>query len=529
MSANNYIKTSLFAGIVFFMTFCGQRGVPTGGPKDMESPKVVNSTPKNFSTNFKGKKIVLKFDEFIQVKGFNNEFIISPPLKKNPSYELSGKKLTIEFDSTLAENTTYSMYFGKSIIDLNEGNVLDSNSFVFSTGNQLDSLELKGTIVDASSGAPISGVFVQLYKNKSDTAPIKTFPSYFATAKDGKFKFTNLASGTYKIFALEDANKNFLYDLPNEKIAFLKQEILVPEDSLPLNLKLFSPEKTKQKVFKPSAPFSGKITIPFNKMVQDIVIQYINFKPNKDSITEVWNKAKDTLSIYSTQFINLDSLKLRLIVDLELDDTLTVYFKKKKLVFGTQISYSSSFPNDYHDHLVFKYSIPLLNSTVNNVKIILDKDTLIPNALELDANKLSGKLIFNFKPEKTYQIVFYPGAFQSVFKQNNDTLKFVFKMAKPDDFGNLLINYNLPNTNYVVQLMNKDVVVKEFFPKTAIGKIEYNALKPGEYQLKFILDDNKDGRWTTGDYILGRQPESSILYNKTILVRANWDLEIAAP
>ena len=199
------------------------------------------------------------------------------------------------------------------------------------------------------------------------------------------------------------------------------------------------------------------------------------------------------------------------------------------MVFGTQISYSSSFPNDYHDHLVFKFSIPLLNSTVNNVKIILDKDTLIPNALELDANKLSGKFFFNFKPEKTYQIVVYPGAFQSVFKQNNDTLKFVFKMAKPDDFGNLLINYNLPNTNYVVQLMNKDVVVKEFFPKTAIGKIEYNALKPGEYQLKFILDDNKDGRWTTGDYILGRQPESSILYNKTILVRANWDLEIAAP
>ena len=171
----------------------------------------------------------------------------------------------------------------------------------------------------------------------------------------------------------------------------------------------------------------------------------------------------------------------------------------------------------------------MLNSTVNNVKIILDKDTLIPNALELDANKLSGKFFFNFKPEKTYQIVVYPGAFQSVFKQNNDTLKFVFKMSKPDDFGNLLINYNLSNTNYVVQLMNKDVVVKEFFPKTAIGKIEYNALKPGEYQLKFILDDNKDGRWTTGDYILGRQPESSILYNKTILVRANWDLEIAAP
>ena len=60
---------------------CAQQSSPTGGAMDTESPKIVESSPVNFSLNYSGQSVELKFDEFVQINSLNEQLIITPSLK----------------------------------------------------------------------------------------------------------------------------------------------------------------------------------------------------------------------------------------------------------------------------------------------------------------------------------------------------------------------------------------------------------------------------------------------------------------
>src|SRR6185503_6155882 len=153
---------------------------PTGGKRDVAPPKVVKSIPDNRSVNFKGQKIVISFDEFIDLGNVFQEVIISPTLKKMPSIQVNRKDIVINFkDIDLLPNTTYSIQFGKAIKDFNEGNVLRNYRYVFSTGSYLDSLSLSGRGIEALSHVPAIGYKVELYKSGNDSAIYKNKPLYY--------------------------------------------------------------------------------------------------------------------------------------------------------------------------------------------------------------------------------------------------------------------------------------------------------------------------------------------------------------
>ena len=128
---------------------CAQQVTPKGGPKDQTPPKITGSTPENYSTNFTGNTIELEFDEFVQLRNIKQAMVISPPLAKQPETKLRGKRLTITFEDTLRPNTTYIFNLGDGVQDITENNPLDSNVFVFSTGDFLDSLTVTGRIKQA--------------------------------------------------------------------------------------------------------------------------------------------------------------------------------------------------------------------------------------------------------------------------------------------------------------------------------------------------------------------------------------------
>ena len=109
------------------------------------------------------------FDEFVQLKDINEKFIISPPQKKKPKPRLKGKYVQVEFVDSLKPNTTYTLDFADAISDNNEGNPLGFYRYVFSTGNEIDSLELSGQVVNAESGEPVLNVYVELYSNLADS------------------------------------------------------------------------------------------------------------------------------------------------------------------------------------------------------------------------------------------------------------------------------------------------------------------------------------------------------------------------
>lgn len=218
----------ILVGIVV-LAGCAQQGAPTGGPEDEDPPVVVKTEPANYSTMFNSTKILITFDEFLDMGNFTQELIVSPPMEEKPLIKLRNKTLIIEFEEELKEDVTYTFNFGEGIKDLNEKNVLLNYEYVFATGERLDSLSIKGTLKNAFDlSIPESPIFVMLYTEVADSLPLTEIPIYVGrTDKEGNFAVNNLRSGIYKIFVLKDGNNNFLFDLPTETISFLDSTVFV--------------------------------------------------------------------------------------------------------------------------------------------------------------------------------------------------------------------------------------------------------------------------------------------------------------
>jgi len=224
-----YSHTSLFLLLVslcFLFIRCANMVAPEGGPKDTKPPVAIKFDPPDFSTNFKDNSIKIDFDEFLVLKNQATEVNISPPLKTIPDIKLRGKSILIKLDDTLATNTTYTIDFGKSISDYTENNPLTEFSYVFSTGPFIDSLSLRGTVVNAFDLVPQKDVFALLYIDRYDTIafdslPVKVKPYYLTkTNEKGEFLFHNLKSSPMKLTALADQNGNLIFDQSSEKVAF---------------------------------------------------------------------------------------------------------------------------------------------------------------------------------------------------------------------------------------------------------------------------------------------------------------------
>jgi uncharacterized protein (DUF2141 family) len=219
--------------LLWLVYSCATIVAPSGGDKDVTPPKLVYSLPKNKSANFSGKKLILGFSEYIQLKDMDKNLLISPPLNSDPDFKIKGRSLTIKLKDTLRSNTTYSFYFGDGIVDLTEGNPLKNFSLAFSTGDVIDSLSLTGKVNDAFTRLPVKDILVMLYTDLADSAPILQRPVYVSrTNETGEFTLGSLAAGKYRIVALKDGNNDYMYNLPTELIAFadyLVEPFYVPQ------------------------------------------------------------------------------------------------------------------------------------------------------------------------------------------------------------------------------------------------------------------------------------------------------------
>lgn len=219
MKARISIATVLTA-IVLMATGCANSGAgPQGGEKDVTPPKYMGSTPTPNQTNVKDKKMVITFDEYVQLKDPYKQVIVSPPQKTNPSISSLGKKVTVELIDTMLENTTYIVDFGDAIADNNEGNLLKGYTLSFSTGDQIDSMQISGNVIDAHTLAPVEGVFVGAYKEEADSM-LKTqpFEHIARTDADGRFSIKGLKKQNYRVYALKDENSNYKFDQKSELI-----------------------------------------------------------------------------------------------------------------------------------------------------------------------------------------------------------------------------------------------------------------------------------------------------------------------
>lgn len=512
---------------------CAQIVPLTGGDKDVNPPKEIESTPKNGSINFSEKTITIEFDEYIKLTNVTSQLIVSPLMETPPEILVKGKKLVIKIESELTENTTYSLNFGNAITDITENNVFPNYKYVFSTGTYIDSLSYSGTVVNAFDLSKKENIYVLLYDQFGDSVPYKELPRYVALTDDkGAFSITNIANGEYKFFAINDINGNYLFDLPNEEIAFREESVIIDSSSSDNLTYLFEEESDLQFLDKIEHKKYGKVDVRFNLPTENLDITLVNKTVNEK--IESWsinegNKTGDSLTLWlwPNAVKDLEHLILEFKDESGIIDTAEIQVIDKSEFKDTsfQIITNISGSFDLAKNIILTIERPFVKYQTDSIKLFEDS-VLVTTSYFEDIGLRKFELAYDFKENTNYQLFIPPGTFTDMLDLKNDTLKIDFKTKSESDYGiiNLSINPNF-SQSYIVQLYKGKKLVHENHLK-GTDKIDYKYLSPGSYKLKLIIDINGDNKWNTGNYMEGIQPEKVIYYKKEIKIRSNWDNDI---
>ena len=449
---------------IMVLTGCASIIPPTGGPRDTIPPVLLKSTPGDSSKNFKDKTITFTFDEYVELQDAQTNLLVSPLPKIPPFVEAKLKTVIVKIKDTLEPNTTYYYNFGKSIKDYTEGNVLPNFSYIFSTGNIIDSLEFSGKVVLAETGGVDSTLIVMLHKNPDDSAVIKDSPRYIARLDSmGNYHFRYLPSGTFYLYALKDQGNTGKYLSPSQLFAFADSPVETRPGAQPVTLYAFVEKKEEP---RPGAQVS------FNRGTGGRTEE----RRLKFSTTTSNGNEQDLLTSFSilfdTPLRNFDSSKLELSTD-------------SSFIKDTTYSWEQ-------DSLKKKLTLNIKWKENTFYNLILDKEF---------ASDTSGRKLLK-----------------------TDTIKFHTK--KPADYGSLKISFNNFDStkNPVLQVIQAGTLVNSF-PVTKPDLL-VPMIVPGDYELRMLYDQNKNGKWDTGDFFGKRiQPEKVRPLNKKITIKASWDNE----
>jgi hypothetical protein len=263
----------LGSSLVALLIACAKISTPSGGPRDKTPPVVVKTTPLKATTNFKGDKIEVEFDEFVVLDNINEKFMVSPPMKKKPRVVIRGKSVVVELDEKLKDSTTYTFYFQDGIKDLNEGNFLPNYQFVLSTGPVIDSLSVTGNIYNARNLEVPEKTEVIMHKDMADSAVIKLLPQYITRVdQTGYFRFDNVGPGKYRLYGLKETDNSKNYNLPDEEFAFMDTTVLITSEKnyIPPVIDTLAVKKEEIKTKKPEkTPTDGKVVAKKPAAVKD--------------------------------------------------------------------------------------------------------------------------------------------------------------------------------------------------------------------------------------------------------------------
>ena len=530
---------------------CAQPRPLTGGQKDNDSPIIKNSYPKNLSTHYNGQSIIFEFDEYIQVKSLNSELIVSPPLQYPVEYKLKGKRVVFTIKDTLLPNTTYNFNFGSAIVDLNESNPLDSNLFVISTGNKIDSGSISGILIDAYTQKPVKNATVLLYSSAVDSAIYYGNPSYIAkTNNKGKYTLQYLSERPYQIFALENPGHEFKY-IPFTKVGFINEYVSPSQDSS-TKLFLFQEVDTTQYVTTERSQNYYSFILGFNSDLKD---PKFKIQPFNDTTKYIIEEIKaDSFIFWIEGDLDIDTVHVNISDLTGYTDTVHIAMKDRKKFYKKlkrkqqtthplNLTLNTNGGNlDYFDSIRLSFSRPVEQWDLSKMYFVHNTDTvLMKKAMESNIIKASSKYVklgnreevrstiihHKWLPNQEYAFIFYPDAFSDILNQTNDTTIMKFKTKTFEDYGSFRFTVNVPNYQkpLLMQLLDENgKFLRDYEIKS--GDVIYHELAiPGRYMVRLILDRNGNKKWDTGNLAKGTQPEEIIYYNGVIEIRSNWDME----
>ena len=510
---------------------CAAMQKPQGGPRDRTPPKLIKALPENMTRNFSAKQIRLDFDEFFTLKNPFQEISISPAQEKPPTYKVSKKTLVVDFKDSLQKNTTYVINFGKAIADVNEGNILDNFTYVFSTGPHIDSLSVSGDVKNTLTGEHEKEVTVMLIPIKQDTIWGKKKPSiYTTTDTSGNFSLNNLHPGLYHIYALKETSPNKIYDNDNELVAFKKQAINLNKDTGNIHLSLFKQDPEKTRATERRFDLDGKMYFTFNKPLENPSVTILSPAELNNQKIVSYNKTFDTVAVYMRN-MDFDSIKVSFLQNKKPLDTITLR-KGRKETYTRSIflEYNTTLDNKLKPgtDLQMISSIPLESFDQSLITLAEDSNNVTNFTVSQDTGNLKKLTIkYPWKQNSRYQLLFNEGALTDIYGDRNKKIPKIFSLDKTENYGLLAIKFKIPDTSkaYVIELLNAQKKVVHIDPLTKNSTITYRNYPVGKYHVRVVYDNNKNGKWDSGNIKRKEYPENIWLYTKEITIRSNWDAE----
>ena len=546
-----FLRLIAIVSVAIFLIKCAQPRPVTGGIEDETSPQIIESVPNNFTTNFIGQTIMMEFDEYVLVKSLSSELVVSPPLNYPIEYRIKGKRVYFDIKDTLRANTTYNFNFGNAVVDLNEGNALDSNLFVISTGDFIDSGFVTGIVKDAYTLKPIKNATVLLFSSLEDSAIYKGGPTYIAkTNGQGMYRLQYLQNVDYQIYALEFPGAEYNYQ-PFTNVGFFP-ELVNPSVNDTVDFFLFKEHDSSQYITKDFSKDYFSFVVGFHN---DLVNPGFTFGPEFDTVNYIVEEIQpDSFKFWIENDIDLDSVWLyvgdesgyRDTVGFDLDDRTKFYKKLKrkgKSKFPVKLKLNTKAGAfDYFDSLELTFTRPPRSWNPDSVQFVIGKDTMPVDSLmklqllymELPYAK-EGKIKdirvmpikYKWEQGTDYAFIFYSGAVTDLIGHTNDTTILKVKTKTFEDYGSFRLTVKVPDYEgpLVLELLDENGKFLRDYKIHSGDDIYHELAVPGKYQMRLIIDENGNDKWDTGELENEIQAETIVYYNGVVEIRPNWDME----
>ena len=559
------IPVAFVLGSVMFSHSCANTTTPpSGGPKDTIPPVIAKLSPEVGAINIPTHKtkLELTFNEYVVVKDPKSLFL-SPPLEKAPKYKIHNKSVIVYFENDLDSNKTYTLDLTNAIADNNEGNMFPGFTLVFSTGDQIDSMMVTGTVQDCNTLKPLKGATVMLYKDQADSAIFLKRPdAAVKTDEWGFFCLRNIQDTVYRLYAIIDENNNNKYDPDAEKVAFVDtviRPVMMVSDSLPELLKyemtdtvnclarkqeyelnIFREKPSMQMIVNKERVGDRTAYITFMAPYAQVDSIWIKGVPQENLITQ-FNILQDSLEIWvndpkaqpDTFYLNVNYMKtdtlgmlnshteeLKLVnpnrktlgkssrKDIKHEDTTAVVTIEAKPETVEQYGFVFEFKypvvETAFDSLTFRYLNPKQEEAIGTYTVEQDSMNIRKYIVRPTEKMLPGYEYFLKVPHRKFKDIngFY-----------NDSTEVKVKLPNDDKLSTMNLILSNVNNKYIVDLLNeKRNSVLRSYVIDSDQTLVFPYLKAGKYSIRITEDLNRNGIVDTGNLLEHKQPEKVRFY-----------------
>lgn len=548
MSPKNYLPWL----IIFLFPFgCARQTSPTGGPKDTIPPILIkeNSIPKNGTKNFKGQTVTLQFNEWIILNNPKEQLIITPDVNKKYDITARKTKVTLKFEQKLLDTTTYAIHFRGAVQDITEKNPAVNLKLAFSTGPFIDSLQIRGHVLNPLTTLEPKNITVAVYT--PDTFDIFKHKPVYITQSDekGKFSIENLKPGKYYIYAIDDRNRNLIADSKSEMYGFIPESITLNANASDITIPIQKLDARELKLTG-ARPYNTYFNIKTSKSLTSYEVTTTNGLPPAAGFGE----DRSSIRIYNTLNIQ-DSLQIKFTASdstqNKLDTTFYIKFSTRKVEpepFNMKQGTFSVLAHRGTIHGDIQFNKPLAHINFDSIYYVIDSLNVIrfdssniiwdPFRLQLKLHQTYDKKLTEpptdpksvKKGRGNNQLHFGKGAFVSV--ENDSTTHQTPMTLNPihfEDTGVLIVKITTSKPNFLVQLLDKDFkVIRSIANKK---QVTFEDLPPSDYQVRVVHDTNGDNAWTPANFHMKRPTEQTVYYKTTkganiIKLKANFEIEL---